>query len=196
MKGQRRPISYLALARSRYPAVALAGVSALADDLRPLQDRPRVLGRVRRDGSRAHRGRRTADVRHERVLEIPPLRRAGPWLRPDSLRRLRVRSAAAVLLERAWLLSELRRPAHGRAHGASRRPRLPTCRPGAPVGALGAPSRAISVRLRLSASRPIELAQHDPLERTLERAMSGRVEVAAGVESYGEVVLTGKLFRE
>ena len=88
---------------------------AVLDDGRALRRRPRTLERVCSDGPRAHRRRGIAVVRRERVPEVSPLRRAGARLRPDPLRRLRVRAARAVQLQGPRLLSELRRAAHGRA---------------------------------------------------------------------------------
>ena len=64
--------------------------SPLANDGSTLRRRSEPLERVRGCGTRTDRRRRPPGVRRQRVPEVPALRGAGPWLRPDTLRRLRV----------------------------------------------------------------------------------------------------------
>src|SRR4029450_4030477 len=87
-------------------------------------------------------GERPPGVRDGGVPEVP--RRAGPWLRPGAVRRLRPRTADTVQLQGARLLSELPRPVDGRSRSASCRARLPARRADATVGALGPASAALS----------------------------------------------------
>jgi hypothetical protein len=69
------------------------------------------------------------------VPGVPPLRRADARVRPDALRRLRVRTLVAILVQGPGLLPVLRQAAHGSARGAPSRARCAARRCGSPMGA-------------------------------------------------------------
>ena len=72
--------------------------------------------------------------------------RAGPWVHPGLLRRLRARSPRRLQLQGQRLLPLLRRPPDGRHRGPSRRPGAAR-RPDPAVGAHAAVSAPLPLRL-------------------------------------------------
>src|SRR5207249_8362294 len=103
-------------------------------------------GRVPRRRRCPYRRGGCSTVHRAGVPRVPRLRRVQPWLRARALRRLRLRAAGALLLQRA-LLPELRRAAHGGAGGAPRRSGAPArARPA--VGSERAAPAALPPRLR------------------------------------------------
>ena len=101
--------------------------TALSCAERAVPDRTRSFRDLPRVGRESARRRGLAAVRRGGVSRVPALWLAGRRVRAVPLHLLRPGSARRVLVQRARLLSELRRPQDGRARGAGlpARPRTP-----------------------------------------------------------------------